>query len=61
MNAFQHALDLAIQGLLTELPAQLVTAAMTAATVAAVRNGKKRRASAAAQNTVREVEPDPEE
>lgn len=46
MIALQRAVDLAFHGLLTELPAQLITAAVAAATTAAVRSGKKRRATA---------------
>ena len=49
MNALQHAFDLAVHGLLTELPAQLITAAAAAATAAAVRAWRKRRAAAATE------------
>ncbi|MEU0201650.1 MULTISPECIES: hypothetical protein [unclassified Streptomyces] len=49
MNALQDAFDLAVHGLLTELPAQLVTAAVAAVTAAAVQAWKKRRAAVAAE------------
>ncbi|MDX3839789.1 hypothetical protein [Streptomyces europaeiscabiei] len=49
MDALQHAFDLAARGLLTELPAQLVTAAVAAVTATAIRAWKKRRAAAAAE------------
>lgn len=52
MNAFQHALDLAVHGLLTELPAQLITAAVAAATAATVRAWKRRQATANAESKV---------
>ncbi|MGY4928561.1 hypothetical protein [Streptomyces sp. 900105755] len=39
----QHALDLAVRGLLTELPAQLITAAVAAAAATGIRARKKRR------------------
>ncbi|WP_329460541.1 hypothetical protein [Streptomyces sp. NBC_01497] len=48
MHALQHALDITIQGLLTQLPAQLATAAI-AATAAWARTTKKRRATARAK------------
>ncbi|MFE6332069.1 hypothetical protein ACFVP3_00490 [Streptomyces sp. NPDC057806] len=41
MNALQHALDLAVHGLLTQLPAQLITAAVAAATAAVIKCRKK--------------------
>lgn len=45
MNAYlQHALDLAIEGLLTQLPTQLITAAVAAATATGIRVRKKRQA-----------------
>ncbi|WP_159043356.1 hypothetical protein [Streptomyces sp. NBRC 110028] len=50
MNTLQHAFNLAIHGLLTELPAQLITAAVTAATAAAIRAWKKRQATADAES-----------
>ncbi len=50
MNVVQHAFDLAIHGLLTELPAQLITAAVVGATAAALRASKKRRAADDAEN-----------
>ncbi|MFF4854666.1 hypothetical protein ACFY2N_07180 [Streptomyces rubiginosohelvolus] len=45
MNALQHAFDLAVRGLLTELPAQLVTALMATAATACIRARKKSRAT----------------
>jgi hypothetical protein len=53
MNAFQGVLDLVVRGLLTELPAQLITAAAATATAAAVRAWKKRQTTA---NRERKVE-----
>ncbi|MCX4231846.1 hypothetical protein [Streptomyces ortus] len=40
--SIQHALELAVHGLLTELPAQLITAAVAAATTALIRVRGKR-------------------
>ncbi|MFF7566725.1 hypothetical protein ACFZB4_43085 [Streptomyces pseudovenezuelae] len=41
----QYALDLAVRGLLTELPAQLITAAVAAVTATGIRASRKRRAA----------------
>ncbi|MGW6026575.1 hypothetical protein [Streptomyces sp. NPDC055099] len=42
MNTYlQHALDLVVEGVLTQLPAQLITAAVAAAAVAWTRKRKK--------------------
>ena len=41
----QYTLDLAVRGLLTELPAQLVTTAVAAAATTGIRARKKRRAA----------------
>ncbi|MEV0185854.1 hypothetical protein AB0I54_42300 [Streptomyces sp. NPDC050625] len=49
MHAFQHAFDIALNGLLTELPAQLITTAAAAAAAAAVRARKKRQTSTSAK------------
>ncbi|MFE2490531.1 hypothetical protein ACFXGR_46455 [Streptomyces mirabilis] len=50
MNAYlQHALDLAIRGLLTELPAQLITAAVGTAAAAWIRARKKHRVESPAE------------
>jgi hypothetical protein len=42
----QHALDLVIEGVLTQLPAQLITAAVAAAAATWMRGRKKSRARA---------------
>lgn len=48
MNTYlQHALDLVIEGVLTQLPAQLITAAVVAAAATWLRMRKKNRARAA--------------
>ncbi|GAA5705939.1 hypothetical protein AQJ43_36890 [Streptomyces avermitilis] len=47
MNTYlQHALDLVIEGFLTQLPAQLITAAVAAAAATWMRTRKKNRARA---------------
>ncbi|MBT3151176.1 hypothetical protein HTV45_09795 [Streptomyces sp. CHD11] len=51
MNTVQHLFDLALTGLLTELPVQIVTAGVAGATTRAWR---KRRASAEAEGETRE-------
>ncbi|MFP8962597.1 hypothetical protein ACLIYP_18865 [Streptomyces nanhaiensis] len=44
MNAYlEHALDLTLQGLITQLPAQLITAAVTAAAAAWYRTRRRRK------------------
>ncbi|WP_158997589.1 hypothetical protein [Streptomyces aureus] len=42
----QHAFDLVIEGILTQLPAQLITAAVVAAGAAWMRTRKKNRVQA---------------
>lgn len=47
MNDYvQHALDLVIKGVLTELPAQLITAAVVAVAAAWMRTRKRKQARA---------------
>ncbi|GAA0700337.1 hypothetical protein GCM10009548_86580 [Streptomyces malaysiensis subsp. malaysiensis] len=47
MNTYlQHALDLVIEGVMTQLPAQLITAAVAAAAATWMRTLKKNRARA---------------
>ncbi|MFF3432425.1 hypothetical protein [Streptomyces sp. NPDC002602] len=43
LDRLAHSIDLLAQGLLTELPAQLVTAAVAAAGAAALRTWRRRR------------------
>ncbi|MEU5036028.1 hypothetical protein AB0G48_17995 [Streptomyces rubiginosohelvolus] len=50
MNTLQHAFDLAVRGLLTELPAQLVTALVAAAATACMRARKKNRATTGSED-----------
>ncbi|MGW6704512.1 hypothetical protein ACWGDE_06435 [Streptomyces sp. NPDC054956] len=42
-TSLQHSIDLLAQGLLTEVPSQLVTAAVLAASAAALRAWRRRR------------------
>ena len=53
-----QVLDLALRGLLTELPAQLITAAVAAAAATGMRAAKKRRAAGFAEREEEEQVPD---
>ncbi|MFB7575680.1 hypothetical protein [Streptomyces sp. NPDC056165] len=50
----QHALDLVVRGLLTELPAQLITATVAAIAATGIRARKKRRAARLAKSKAEE-------
>ncbi|UFR06656.1 hypothetical protein KBP30_38215 [Streptomyces sp. Go40/10] len=53
-DLLRHAAELLAHGLLTELPAQLVTAAVVTGTAGAVRAWRKRRAGRPEQPAVRD-------
>jgi hypothetical protein len=52
-DALQHAVDLLTHGLLTELPAQLMTTAIVAVATGAVRSWRRRRTASATKPTKR--------